>query len=757
LNRPFFHLPLLHLCGLAAVFGGMIFLSSPGIGVLCGAAFTTLLYLAYGYAFRVRLGAESEAVLLLSLGFCLLMATGGLFDLMDWSFIGPGGDARSGYAIGGVVASLMLAFLINRRIQRIPASMALTAVIAMVAFACLPNTTNILLFITDDFSWMTGMAFLSIAVLTLPFLLGNRPLSPLARICVLEAAAISPYIILQNEGNFISACLLVLLNGSILARSVKKVWHGSTAIALFALTCSLNVLYGNASKPGWEVPLILMLFVIITAVICFWIAKRFREITFFPFLILTLTIFMIPLDILPQALHSTIPFINATFFCLIAMLIIYASIGLRRKGTILALTKSLRKPLSFSVFCRRAGVVIMVLALFLSYARIITSTIIHEGPTRIVAGFMGDKGWISESLFIKLAMKDEYLWQDKIRITGVADADPDELLYKLRYKPQDRGYSFTSTLKEDEEKNNGVKYDRIGISMTVIGTRTFIKNVYNNSPAGKAGLMRGFEIMELNHKTSEEIERLKLREEIAKNLRAGKELHLRVKDMQGVMRDLSVEKGTFQQDPPLDRIFEQNGRKVGYLFFWSFNSQQETELEKIFSRFEKEGIDDLILDLRYNGGGRVEIARRLASRITGKVTKGKVFTRCIYNARYRDLNSDYFFMEAGRGLNLQRLVVLTSEDTASSSELIINGLRPYIPVITIGERTAGKDVGQNVIAYGGKALHLVSFRCYNARNEGNYFHGIPPDYRVPDDLTHPLGSPEEGMTKAALEYLGRGF
>jgi hypothetical protein len=78
-------------------------------------------------------------------------------------------------------------------------------------------------------------------------------------------------------------------------------------------------------------------------------------------------------------------------------------------------------------------------------------------------------------------------------------------------------------------------------------------------------------------------------------------------------------------------------------------------------------------------------------------------------------------------------------------------------VITIGETTRGKPVGQHTITYGDKILFLVNFRNYNARNEGDYFQGIIPDYRVTDDLTQPLGSPEEGMTKAALAYLDRGL
>ena len=760
MNRPFLHLILLFICGLATVFGGMLFLSPPGVGVLCGVAFTAVLYVAYGYAFRGRLGAESEAVLLLSLSCCLIMATGSLFDLMDWSLVGQYGNARSGYAVGCVLASMLLAFLINIRIQRIPSAMALTAIIAIFAVTCLISKINTSPGSSDNFPWLTVMVFFSIAVLTVPFLLPHRPLKPLARFCVLETAAVSPYFILNTEGVIISICLLILLNGTILVKAIKNAWHGSIgAIALLILTCSLRALYANESNPDWAVYLITLLFIVIIAVICFWIVKRFREIKLLPLLLLTITLFMIPLDIISNALHIIIPLINVTFFCLIALPVIYAVDNKRWKVTVPAQTKSSGISLSFPVLCRRAGVVIMAIALlFPCYSKIIRATIFHEGPTDIIAGLMSDKGWVSESMFIKLAMKDVYLWQDKTMVTGVSDTDPDQLLYKLRYEPQDKGFSYTSTTKEDAGWNNGVQYDRLGISIKSIEKHIFIQYVNKESPAGEAGLMRGFEIIELNHSTLEEIRRLKLIKGIFKDLDEGRSVHLRVNDLQGIPRDLQIKNGTFEQDPPLGLIFEQNGRKVGYLLFWHFDSQQESGLENIFARFEKEGIDDLILDLRYNGGGRLNIAQHLASMMSVETTMGKVFVKCIYNDRYRDRNKEYYFIKTPGGLNLKRLVVLTGEDTASASELIINGLRPYIPVITIGETTFGKSVGQNPIVYGEKTLHLVTFRCYNAMNESDYLHQvIPPDYRVEDDLTHPLGSPEEAMTKVALEYLGKGL
>ena len=761
MNRPFFHLILLFICGLAAIFGGMVFLSTPDGGVLCGSVFTALLYLAYWYACSDRLGAESEAVIILSLGCCLLMATGGLFDCMDWPLFGPYGDALSGYAVGCVAASALLAYLINKQINRIPVAMALTAVIAIYAVASLYSRMNTVIHSSaDNIPWLTFMAFFCVAVLTRPFLFPKRPLAKLIRLCVLEFALFSPYLLMKEEGIFISAFLLVLLNGTVMFIAIKKDWLDPVAaIALLVLTLSLKSLYANIANPGWEVSVIFILYIVIIVFIAFWIVQNFREIKLSSFLLLTITLFMIPLDYLPKQMHVIIPFSNVVFLSIVALPVIYAVNVKRWQGTMFTDTAARGMIFYFRIYFRPAVVIITAFIIFLpSYSNIIKATINHDGPTGIIAGLTSNKGLISESLFIKLAMKDAYLWQDKTRVTGVSDTDPDELLYKLRYEAQDKGFSYTSTTAEAEGANNGIQYNDLGFSIKTIDKRLFIQYVDKNSPAGRAGLMRGFEIVEFNHNNLEEIRFFKLMKGIIKDMADGKEIHLRLKDLEGYDRDVNIKNGTFEQDPPLDVIFEQNGRKIGYLLFWSFDSQQELGLENIFARFEKEGIDDLILDLRYNSGGRLNIAQNLASMMSVDATKGKLFVKCIYNNRYRDRNKEYYFIQTPHGLNLKRLVVLTGKNTASASELIINGLRPYIPVITIGATTTGKSVGQNPIEYGKKTLYLVTFRCYNARNESDYLHqGIPPDFPVEDDLTHPLGSPEEAMTKVALEYLGSGL
>jgi C-terminal processing protease CtpA/Prc len=104
-------------------------------------------------------------------------------------------------------------------------------------------------------------------------------------------------------------------------------------------------------------------------------------------------------------------------------------------------------------------------------------------------------------------------------------------------------------------------------------------------------------------------------------------------------------------------------------------------------------------------------------------------------------------------MDARRLVVLTTDDTCSASEAVINGLRPYMPIYTVGSATCGKPFGMELIEFGDKILSPVTARLLNSRGEGHYSSGIRADFKAKDDLNHQLGDPQEGMLKKALEVL----
>lgn len=215
----------------------------------------------------------------------------------------------------------------------------------------------------------------------------------------------------------------------------------------------------------------------------------------------------------------------------------------------------------------------------------------------------------------------------------------------------------------------------------------------------------------------------------------------------------------------LDSVYSINGQKIGYVIYDNFEAS--TDVIQIAVKFKNKGIDNLILDLRYNPGGYVATAEYLASLIVPHQALGKIYQKQRYNDKITqeetsELNNGYRYVYfhteasmASRNLNLPRVVILTTENTASASESTIIGLRPYMQVITIGTTTYGKDVGSYTIADNRYKYQLqpITFRYYNALNDSTPESGIPPTIRVDDDLSHERGDTREALLKTALEYL----
>ncbi|WP_299367555.1 S41 family peptidase [Winogradskyella sp.] len=167
---------------------------------------------------------------------------------------------------------------------------------------------------------------------------------------------------------------------------------------------------------------------------------------------------------------------------------------------------------------------------------------------------------------------------------------------------------------------------------------------------------------------------------------------------------ISLTKESYTENPiHIAEVFNLSNVNVGYLMYNGFTSSFDAELNAVFGQFQSAGVQDLVLDLRYNGGGSIQTAVHLASMITGQFN-GQVFSKLFYNSNQQDRNRDYEFTNtlsndaAINSLNLSRVYILTSSISASASELLINSLRPYnIEVIHIGDTTAGKTQSNRLI------------------------------------------------------------
>lgn len=215
----------------------------------------------------------------------------------------------------------------------------------------------------------------------------------------------------------------------------------------------------------------------------------------------------------------------------------------------------------------------------------------------------------------------------------------------------------------------------------------------------------------------------------------------------------------------LDSIYLIRNKKIGYFIYDQFESS--IDIAQIAIRLKNRKVDELILDLRYNPGGYVSTSNYLASMLAPNKHLGKLYQLQRFNTKLTKEKKknggsgvDSVFLNKGnitsqRNLDLNRIVVLTTKNTASASESLIIGLRPYMDVVTIGTTSCGKDVGSYTIADNRYKYQLqpITFRYYNALNDSTPTTGIKPDIEVEDDLNHERGDVNEALLRTAINYL----
>jgi C-terminal peptidase prc len=206
----------------------------------------------------------------------------------------------------------------------------------------------------------------------------------------------------------------------------------------------------------------------------------------------------------------------------------------------------------------------------------------------------------------------------------------------------------------------------------------------------------------------------------------------------------------------LTKVFEVDGRRVGYVLFRNFVEPSIAALDQAFDELRAQNVTELVLDLRYNGGGLVSVAQHLASLIGGTRTRGLVLGEYFHNDKNTARNKRILFEEKPNALTLERLFVIATRSTASASELIVNGLRPFVPVTIVGGTTYGKPVGQYGFTICDKILFPVAFTIRNANGQADYFTGIPADCPAADDASRQLGDASESSLAASLELVRTG-
>lgn len=208
-----------------------------------------------------------------------------------------------------------------------------------------------------------------------------------------------------------------------------------------------------------------------------------------------------------------------------------------------------------------------------------------------------------------------------------------------------------------------------------------------------------------------------------------------------------------------DTVYSINGHNIAYLAFSEFISKSKDELGSVFAEFKSANVSDVILDLRYNGGGQVDVAEYMCNVFAGNSNNRKLMSTSSHNDKNTDSNSSSYFSFVANGLDLNRLFVITTNQTASASELVINSLSPYIKVLLIGSNTHGKPVGMEP-RYSKDLDWLVApitFSDVNAKGEGNYFDGIPVNKSANDNFTVDWGDTRDDCIHQALYYIENGI
>jgi carboxyl-terminal processing protease len=373
---------------------------------------------------------------------------------------------------------------------------------------------------------------------------------------------------------------------------------------------------------------------------------------------------------------------------------------------------------------------------------------------------------LTQNRFVRDALIEYYYWNRELPSLNPATfPSPQAYLEAARYKPLDLTYSFIASRADQDALFSASQAVGLGMTTPFDGVELRVSEVYPDSPASEAGFKRGDRILKVNGRTVAQIAEAN---EIATAFgphEDGLEVTIEWRPLEAPgpgpvavpdRRATLTKRVVTIPAVPVTKLFEVDGRKVGYIAFRTFVEPSVEALDQSFTALRDAGATELVLDLRYNGGGLIGVAQHLASLIGGPKLSGQVLAEYVHNDRHRELNSKLRFDAKTNALDLTRLIVITTRASASASELIVNGLRPYMPVVVVGDRTYGKPVGQYGLPFCDKVLNPVSFVLKNARGEFEFFNGLPATCPAADSLDRALGDPEEASLREAFVYLRTG-
>lgn len=377
------------------------------------------------------------------------------------------------------------------------------------------------------------------------------------------------------------------------------------------------------------------------------------------------------------------------------------------------------------------------------------------------------------NLWIQDSMRRYYYWAEQMP----AKQDyhlPTKDFFKSLLSSQDR-FSFIVNTTDPNTYPKSVRnlfgFDYAILQLPGGEVVTVIKLVLKNSPASNSGLERGMIIKKINGQPISASNAQQLTESISSKT----VIDLTVGNWQNGSvineKNVTVYYGYSQEQPLVSKIFEQNGKKTGYLYIYDFPDGMTPALNQKFTEFKASGIQEFVLDLRYNYGGSVSSAAALCAMIPPGISGDSQFITYKGNKNGGQVNRTFsqqiaydpgalsFDVLHAHSLGLHKVYVLTSKSTASAAEIVINNLKPYMEIIQIGEPTLGKDMAGFSIEDKRQPkkitwqIHPVIYKVFNANGEGGYVNGINPQFTVNEFNSLPilsLGDPDEALLSSVL-------
>ena len=378
-------------------------------------------------------------------------------------------------------------------------------------------------------------------------------------------------------------------------------------------------------------------------------------------------------------------------------------------------------------------------------------------------------------------LADDYFENQQELNDFLRDFETPEELFDALLAPEDQfsflveDYVELENALEGIALTNGMEYGLVKYSSTSSNVLGYVRYVLPNTSASKKGIQRGdlFNTVDGQQLTIENYSELLAPPEYTIGL-----AFLENSEVISTDETVRLVKEQYTENPIfVAKVLQTDSGKVGYLMYNSFSGSFDNELNAVFAGFRAEGITNLIVDLRYNGGGSVESASDLASMITGQFT-GEIFSTERWNEEYQSyfeetdpdelVNLFDSKIRTGGDINslfLSKVYVITTLRTASASELLINGLEPYIDVIQVGERTTGKfqasvtlydspDFGRRGASPSHTyAIQPLVYKSANAEGFTDYINGLTPDIQIAEDIGNLgiIGDLNEPLLRTTLQ------